>query len=184
MLNLLIWSFGRLVGISTEVDMRNENSISGIIRLSLPKYLAEFVANQLKSGDGKLKINRNTFVGSTLYRLLDKVPEDCHFVPPAVSKGKVSLIIDITTVGYRNEERKNYKHYYFPSSRQKDFEASMKDYFDELFFSVLSLSAEYSDVEYKMLINSFCEKYGLDFTEHYEALKKKYYRHRVSLQAD
>ena len=183
MLNIPIWSFGRLVGKKMEVDMKNENIISSTITVSLPKYLAEFVASQMKNEGDKLKINRNTFVGSTLYRLLDKVPEDCHFVPPAVSKGKVSLDIDITTIGYRDEKRKNYNYYYFPSSRQKDFEAAMKDYFNALLFSVLSLSKEYSDAEYKLLIESFCEKYGLDANEQYDTLKKKYYRHRLLLQS-
>lgn len=151
------------------------------IKLFLPEYLINFVLKLTKSKSTIAKIGRNTFIGSLIYEELRKIPEDCNHVERS-HPGKKPLIIDLSWIGGRNDKRINCNtgYYYIPSSSQRNLEIKIEDFFNELFFSVLDITKEYTDAEYKELIESFCKKYDIDFARNYDMLKKRHYRKRMN----
>lgn len=154
--------------------MYPENSVV----VNMDAYLVDFVVGVLHGKDSYALVSRDNYIGILLYNLLDKVPEDCHFIPP-VRYNKKQLTLYFNTLGRAVDslKRSNY-HFYFPLSRQQEFEKNIRMLFDELFFNVISTTVEYTDDQIKKLIESFCDKYKVDYTQHSDALIKKYYRER------
>ncbi|MDR1370821.1 MAG: hypothetical protein LBJ72_11960 [Dysgonamonadaceae bacterium] len=150
-----------------------------IIKVNIDSCLADFVINQLGSNSQPVKANRDTYVGSLLYRMLEKVPEDCRYIEPVLPRKRL-LEIEVGSLGSRSETRKRpYTHYYFPVSRQREFESAIRDIFNELFFQIIEITKEYTERQYVELIENFCKRYGIDFACHFDALKKKHYRSRL-----
>lgn len=154
---------------------------ANFIKLYLPEYLIGFVLSQTQSNSSMAKIGRNTFIGSLIYERLVKIPEDCHYID-RIPQGKKPLLINLAWIGGRNDKRINCKtaYYYIPSSVQRDLETKIEEFFNEVFFNVVDIAKEYTDLEYKQLIESFCERYKIDFSKNYDMLKKRHYRKRIA----
>lgn len=153
---------------------------SNIITVNLDSYLAEFLVGYLGCGQQPIPLSKKNFIGTIIYRMLEKVPENCIFTPPVI-KRKVLLQLQLSSLGTQEEERKRaFTHYYFPLSRQKDFEAIVRDMFNELFFQIIEITKSYTEVQYIRLIESFCIRYNIDFAKHFDMLKKKHYRARLT----
>lgn len=151
---------------------------SNSIFVNMDAYLVAFVVGVLHGKGNSAIVPRDHYFGSLLYNLLEKVPEDCHFVP-SVHYRKVQLTLYINSLGRAVDSRKRPDtHYYFPRSKQQEFEKSIRLFFDELFFTVVSITVEYTEDQIKKLIESFCDNYGIDYAQHSDALIKKYYRER------
>lgn len=149
------------------------------IKIHLPEYLVNFVIRQMKGERQPVKVRKDTFIGNLIYSELRKVPEDCTHVGRTVPN-KAILTLDISRIGGRIDERKNCRttYYYVPISSQRVLESKIEDFFNELFFNVINIAKEYSELEYKELIELFCERYGIDFARNYEMLKRRHYRKR------
>lgn len=155
--------------------MRSENSII----VNIDSYLAAFVSGLLHGENYAAVVPPDHYIGTLLYRLLDKVPEDCRFIPP-VHYRKKQLKLYLNSLGARDNVRKRPEtYYYFPLSKQIEFEKNIRILFDELFFRTLSLTREYTEQQIKILIERFCEIYKIDYAQHCDALVKKYYRARM-----
>jgi hypothetical protein len=89
----------------------NENN--NILKINLDNYLVDFVVSLSGAEKQPVPVTKKNFIGSLIYRLIDKVPEDCRFINP-VLQGKRILELEISSLGFRNEERKrSLVHYYF-----------------------------------------------------------------------
>lgn len=155
----------------------NSNNVT--IKVNLDDHLADFVMNQLGSDKQPVRVVRNHYIGAMLYRLIDKVPEDCRFTEPVVP-GKKQLSLSIGWLGGRSELRKNpFCYTYFPLSKQREFENVIRNSFDLIFFNVIEIAKEYTDEQYKDLIENFCNRCSINFVKHFDALKKKHYRARI-----
>jgi hypothetical protein len=153
-----------------------------IIRVNLDGYLADFVLSTLKAKEQPVQIDKRSYIGHRVYRLIEKVPEDCRFIEPVIPNKRLLELEINSFIGTNGEERKRaLSHYYFPTSRQKEFENSIRDMFNELFFNVVEISKEYTDAQYSVLIENFCNRYNIDFFRYFEMLKKKHYRERLLL---
>jgi hypothetical protein len=161
--------------------MHEDYHFRNILKINLDDCLASFVMTTLGSRSEPVAVTRKSYVGELLYRLVDRVPENCQYREP-VLKNKRQLLLEIGWLGSQNELRKNpYSYLYFPLSRQREFESAIRSVFDNAFFSVIEISHEYTGQQYKTLIDRFCERYGIDFARHFDALKKKHYRARMDL---
>lgn len=157
---------------------------ASFIKINLPEYLINFVIRQMKGTKQPVKVRKDTFIGNLIYSELCKVPEDCtHLFRELPNKS--TLTLDITWIGGRNEKRINCSqaYYYIPSTIQRSLENKIEDFFNELFFNVVDMAKEYTDAEYKDLIESFCARYSIDFSKNYEMLKKRHYRKRIEFSA-
>ncbi|MDR2003326.1 MAG: hypothetical protein LBQ74_09875 [Prevotella sp.] len=152
---------------------------SNYITVNIDSYLAAFVTGLLHGKDYVAVVPADHYIGILLYRLLDKVPEDCRFIPP-VHYRKKQVKLHLNSLGARDNVRKRPEtYYYLPLSKQIEFEKNIRILFDELFFNVVSITTEYTDEQIKKLIERFCEMYTIDYAQHCEALVKKYYRARM-----
>lgn len=150
-----------------------------IISVNLDGYLVDFVKTLIGSGKEPVRITRKTFVGDLIYRLIERVPENCRYLEP-VLPNKRQLQLELGWLGNNGELRKNpYSYTYFPLSRQREFESAIQSVFDTVFFNVVEITKEYTDAQYKDLIDKFCERHGIDFARHFDSLKKKHYRARM-----
>lgn len=155
--------------------MNPKNSIT----ININSYLADFIISLLHGENYTAVISPDHYIGTLLYRLLDKVPEDCKFIPP-VHHRKKQLTLYLNSLGTRSDIRKRPEtYYYLPLSKQIEFEKNIRTLFDELFFRTLSLTIEYTEQQMKNLIERFCETYKIDYAQHCDALIKKYYRARM-----
>lgn len=152
---------------------------ASFIKINLPEYLINFVIRQMKGEKQPVKVRKDTFIGNLLYAELCKVPEDCtHYFREL--HNKKTLTLDVSWIGGRSDKRINcnQSYYYIPSSVQRGLENKIEDFFNELFFNIVDIAKEYTDAEYKDLIQSFCTRYEIDFAKNYEMLKKRHYRKR------
>lgn len=150
------------------------------IKINLPEYLLNFVIRQMGEEKQPLKVRKNTFLGNLIYSELCKVPEDCtHYFRQLPNKNVLTL--DILWMGGREDKRINCNqtYYYIPTSVQRSMESKIEDFFNELFFNIVDITKEYTDAEYKDLIQSFCNRYSIDFAKNYDMLKKRHYRKRI-----
>ena len=152
-----------------------------IIKINLDGYLADFIMSMLGANRQPVPVSKKNFFGSLIYRLIDKVPEDCRFSSPILPNKRI-LELEVSSLGGRDQERKRYfANYYFPLSKQREFESTVRDVFNELFFQTIEISREYTSEQYVNLIESFCNRYKIDFAENFDSLKKKHYRARQQL---
>ncbi|MDR1436829.1 MAG: hypothetical protein LBI65_01790 [Candidatus Symbiothrix sp.] len=159
--------------------MNEDYKFSNILKVNIDDHLASFLMTILGSHREPVRVYRKSFIGDLLYRLIDKVPENCNYREP-VLRNKRLLQIELGWLGFRDEQRKNpYTYIYFPLSKQREFESAIRSLFDNVFFNVIEISHEYTDQQYKILIDKFCERYHIDFVRHFDSLKKKHYRSRM-----
>jgi hypothetical protein len=105
------------------------NDKANILKINLDNYLVDFVVSLLGAEKQPVPVTKKNFIGALIYRLVDKVPENCRFVNP-VLQGKRILELEISSLGYRNEERKrSFTHYYFPLSKAREFESAVRNLF-------------------------------------------------------
>ena len=154
---------------------------SNIIKINLDDYLVDFVMSLQGSTKQPVRISNKNFIGASIYRLLDKVPENCRFEYPILPNKRI-LEVEVGWLGSRGQKRKRpFTHYYFPVSKQRELELSIRNMFDELYFQVIEISREYTDAQYVVLIEKFCDRYKIDFAKNFESFKKKHYRARQNL---
>jgi hypothetical protein len=158
------------------------NDCKNTITINLTPYLAEFLkAFSESSPTEPVRLSRNSYFGNIIYRLIDKVPEDCRYIEPVI-KNKTRVKLMLGWLGDVHCKRKNpYSYFYFPRSRQIEFEESVKALFDNLFFNVIEITKEYTDAQYVQLIENFCKRYRIDFATYFDTMKKKHYRERIRI---
>lgn len=148
------------------------------IVINLDAYLSHFVIGLLNGKNDSAIVPPDHYIGTLLYRMLDKVPENCNFIPPILHRKK-QIKLYVNTLGRSVDTLKRPQTYfYFPASKQIEFEKNIRVLFDQLFFNVISIAEEYTDEQIRKLIEKFCDLYNIDYTQHSDAFIKKYYRAR------
>lgn len=148
------------------------------IVINMDAYLSQFVIGMLNGKNDSAIVPPDHYVGTLLHRMLDKVPENCNFVPPVLPRKK-QIKLFVNTLGRSVDTLKRPQtYYYFPVSKQIEFEKNIRVLFDQLFFNVISIAEEYTDEQIRKLIERFCDLYNIDYAQHSDALIKKYYRAR------
>jgi hypothetical protein len=175
------FSFHKLMIFSNFAPMNEEYNFRNILKVNIDDCLASFIMTIVGSHTEPIRVYRKNYIGDLLYRLVEKVPENCRYLEPVV-RNKRQLRIELGWLGSRDELRKNpYSYIYFPLSKQREFESAIRSVFDNVFFNVIEISREYTEQQYKTLIDVFCERYRIDFARHFDALKKKHYRERMNV---
>lgn len=150
-----------------------------MVYTNLPKYLIDFVKSQSELSDDAIIINRSSLIGSLIYDKLDRVPDGCTFNFEQFQY-RLPLKIEIKEIRGKNEKRiyENVNYYITPQN-QKILESQIEDYFNNLFFSTLNISSDFSQAKLKQSIEKFCKKFNLDFPNCFDMLTKRYFRHRT-----
>ncbi len=150
------------------------------LTLYLEGYLVQFLTGYLcGTGNTPLHVRKDCFLGQLLYDQLETVPEDCVYKPSSRTDKK-PLLVEVGWLGTTERKRPSY-YYYLPRTKQLFIEKHVMIVFDEILCTFLSSVHKATEMQTKLLIEQFCDRYNIDFATYYETLKKKYYRHQKNL---
>lgn len=158
----------------------NMSDLTTVYKLEMEPYLIAFVQGRYLEGTKPpYRLQKDCFLGEMIYQYIEKVPFGLRPDIETFSKRKAILEVEVGFLGNRSEPRKNPMYNYFlPPQKKTLIVKEIKAVFDELLYSFMDITKQYTEEEFKTLLESFCEKYTIDFAMSYETLKKKYYRAR------